>query len=230
MKAVAVLVIVAVLLAVAGTLAFRVAAFERDMATVDEAISTQEYAEAANKLTEASGHLASTGWVPRFGDHARGEMKARQAALKYWQQEYKELLPREADPVGAVEGEDVGLQMLVANGAYRAGQMKAKDREQSFQAIQDAVSGYMTVLKGQNWDERAAYNYEFLVRVRDELRNGKRKGLPPPPMEQQGNNGEAGAPFEPTNTKAFEIYIPLEEQERTKASEAGKAAPNARKG
>jgi len=230
MKAVAVLVIVAALLAVAGTLAFRVAAFERDMATVDEAISTQEYKEAAGKLTEASDHLASAGWVPRFGDRARGEMKARQAALKYWQQQYKELLPREADPVGAVEGEDVGLQMLVANGAYRVGQMKAKDREQSFQAIQDAVSGYMTVLKGQNWDERAAYNYEFLVRVRDELRNGKRKALPPPPMEQQGNNGEAGQPFEPTNTKAFEIYIPLEEQERTKASEAGKAAPNARKG
>jgi hypothetical protein len=191
------------------------------MATVDEAISTQEYAEAAGKLTEASATSPRPAGC-RVRRPCPREMKARQAALKYWQQEYKELLPREADPVGAVEGEDVGLQMLVANGAYRVGQMKAKDREQSFQAIQDAVSGYMTVLKGPNWDERAAYNYEFLVRVRDELRNGKRKALPPPPMEQQGNNGEAGAPFEPTNTKAFEIYIPLEEQERTKASEAGK--------
>ena len=38
------------------------------------------------------------------------------------------------------------------------------------------------------------------------------------------------APFEPTDTRAFEVYIPLEEAERNKASEAGKAAPNARKG
>jgi hypothetical protein len=200
------------------------------MALVEEDLSTQQYADASTALSSASGALGWTGWIPRFGERARAEVKSRQAELRYWQQQYKELMPREADPVGAVEGEDVGLQMFVANGVYRAGQVKAKDKDQSIQALQDAVSGYMTVLKGKSWDERAAYNYEYLVRVRDELRNGKRKALPPPPMEQEGNNGEAGAPFEPTNTKAFEIYIPLEEQERTKASEAGKASPNARKG
>jgi hypothetical protein len=230
MKTVIALIVLVVLLTAAGILSFRVAAFERDMATVDEELSTQQYADAASTLTRASGHLRWTGWLPKFGAQAHADIKMRQASLQYWQQQYKELMPREADPVGAVEAEDVGLQMLVANGVYRAGQIKAKDREQSIQALQDAVSGYMTVLKGPAWDERAAYNFEFLVRVRDELRNGKRKALPPPPMEQQGNNGEAGEPFEPTNTKAFEIYIPLEEQERTKASEAGKASPNKRKG
>jgi hypothetical protein len=230
MKTVIALIVLVVLLGAAGFLSFRVAAFERDMATVDEDLSTQQYVDAASMLTHASADLRWTGWLPTFGARARADIKMRQASLQYWQQQYKALMPREADPVGAVEAEDVGLQMLVANGVYRAGQIKAKDREQSIQALQDAVSGYMTVLKGPAWDERAAYNYEFLVRVRDELRNGKRKALPPPPMEQQGNNGEAGEPFEPTNTKAFEIYIPLEEQERTKASEAGKASPNQRKG
>jgi hypothetical protein len=230
MKTVVLLVVLAVLLSVAGTLAFRVAAYERDMAAVDEQLSTEEYAQAAGRLADASRHMNGTGWIPRFGARARADIKARQAALQYWQQQYKALMPREADPVGAAEGDEVGLQMLIANGVYRIGQAKAKDREQSVQALQDAVSGYMTVLKGPAWDERAAYNFEFLVRVRDELRNGKRKALPPPPTEQKGNNGDAGEPFEPTNTKAFEIYIPLEEQERTKASEAGKASPNQRKG
>jgi hypothetical protein len=230
MKAVVVLVLLAILLAVGATLTFRVAAFERTMANVDEQLSTQQYAEAAGELSQASRLLGWIGWIPRFGVGARGEIASREAALHYWQQQYKELMPREADPVGAVENEDIGLQMLVANGVYRVGQTKAKDRDQALQALQDSVSAYMTVLKGQKWDERAAYNYEFVVRVREELRNNKRKALPPPPMEQKGNNGEAGEPFEPTNTKAFEVYIPLEEQERKKASEAGKASPNARKG
>ena len=230
MKSVTVYLIAALIFAAVGVVALTASRLERNLADAQEQTTTQQYALAQKSLDAADGRLRYARWIPRIGGDTVREVRARQAALQYWQQQYKELLPREADPVGAVEGEDVGLQMLVANGAYRVGQMKAKDREQSFQALQDAVSGYMTVLKGANWDERAAYNYEFLVRVRDELRNGKRKTLPPPPMEQQGNNGEAGEPFEPTNTKAFEIYIPLEEQERTKASEAGKAAPNARKG
>src|SRR5262252_3220408 len=107
MKTVVLLVVLAVLLTVAGNLAFRVAAFERDMAAVDEQLSRQEYSEAAGRLADASKHMNGTGWIPRFGARARADIKVRQAALQYWQQQYKALMPREADPVGAVEGEDV---------------------------------------------------------------------------------------------------------------------------
>lgn len=238
MKTVIILLLAAVVLAVAGTAAFRVAAFERDMSAVEEHLATQDYAAAATRLDEAAKQVGYARWVPRLGKQAAADMKARRAALQYWQRQYSELLPRDADPVGAVENEPVDLQMLVANGAYRAGQVKAAKTDQTkgdgkdaaLQTLQEAIGGYLTVLKGPVWDERAAYNYEFLVRVREELAKGKRKEMPPPPEEQDGSNGEAGAPFEPTNTKAFEVYIPLEEGERNKASEAGKSAPNARKG
>jgi hypothetical protein len=238
MKSVAILVVAAIVLAVAGTAAFGVAAFERDMSAVEEHLAVQDYAAAAAKLDDASTYTRYARWVPRLGAQASADIKARRAALQYWQRQYSALLPRDADPVGAVEGEPVELQMLVANGAYRAGQVKAAATDQakgaskdaSMQTLQEAIGGYLTVLKGPVWDERAAYNYEFLVRVREDIAKGKRKELPPPPEEQDGANGEAGAPFEPTNTKAFEVYIPLEEGERNKASEAGKAAPNARKG
>src|SRR3954447_26231668 len=99
MKAVAVLVVLAVLLAVAGTLAFRVAAFERDMAAVEEDLSTQRYGDAATALSRASEALGWTGWMPRFGVRAHADINTRQAELRYWQQQYKELMPREADPV-----------------------------------------------------------------------------------------------------------------------------------
>ena len=235
MKSVIILLFAALVLAVAGTVAFGVAAFERDMSSVEEHLATQDYASAATRLDDAAAHVGYARWLPRIGAQASADIKARRAALQYWNRQYDALLPRDADPVGAVEGEPVDLQMLVANGAYRAGQLKAASKEgagkdASMQTLQEAIGGYLTVLKGPAWDERAAYNYEFLVRVREDIAKGRRKQLPPPPEEQNGSNGEAGAPFEPTNTKAFEVYIPLEESERNKASEAGKAAPNARKG
>jgi len=238
MKTVILLLAAAVVLAVAGTAAFGVAAFERDMSAVEEHFATQDYAAAAARLDDAATYAGYARWIPGVGARASADIKARRAALQYWQRQYSALLPRDADPVGAVEGEPVELQMLVANGAYRAGQVKAAGTDQakgpgkdaSLQTLQEAIGGYLTVLKGPVWDERAAYNYEFLVRVREDIAKGKRKELPPPPEEQDGSNGEAGAPFEPTNTKACEVYIPLEEGERNKASEAGKAAPNARKG
>jgi len=235
MKTVILLLAAAVVLAVAGTAAFGVAAFERDMSAVEEHFATQDYAAAAARLDDAATYAGYARWIPGVGARASADIKARRAALQYWQRQYDALLPRDADPVGAVEGEPVDLQMLVANGAYRAGQVKAATqggagKDASMQTLQEAIGGYLTVLKGPAWDERAAYNYEFLVRVREDIAKGRRKQLPPPPEEQNGSNGEAGAPFEPTNTKAFEVYIPLEEAERNKASEAGKAAPNARKG
>ena len=54
MKAVIVLVVLAVLLAIGSTLAFRVAAVERDLANADEELSTQQYAEAGSSLSHAS--------------------------------------------------------------------------------------------------------------------------------------------------------------------------------
>lgn len=230
MKATVVLLVLAVALAGAGTMAISVAGFERDMALAEESLATQEYDMAADALAQASGRLRASRWIPRWGAAAQRDIRTHQATLQYWQRQYSAMLPREADPVGAVEGEDVALQMLVANAAYRAGQARATDRESAVQALNEAVSGYMTVLKHDEWDERAAYNFEFLARVRDDIAKGRRKALPPPPEEQEASNGEEGAPVEASDMKAFEVYIPLEEKERNKASEAGKGAPNARKG
>ena len=159
---------------------------------------------------------------------AARDLRARQASAQYWQRQYSELLPRDADPVGAVEGEHVSLQVVVANGLYRAGQQRATTRETSAQALDEAITGYMTVLKSENWDERAAYNYEYLVRLRADLAKGRRQA--PAPDQQDASLGTAGAPGKTTDMKKFEVYIPLEGEERNQAAEAGKATPNKRKG
>ena len=99
------------------------------------------------------------------------------------------------------------------------------------QALDEAVAGYLTVLKSDTWDARAAYNYEYLARLRSELAKGRGKATPPPPEEAlNASLGTAGAPGKTSDTKKFEVYIPLEGAERNTAANAGKAKPNARKG
>jgi hypothetical protein len=68
-----------------------------------------------------------------------------------------------------------------------------------------------------------------VVRLRDEIAKGRR---PPTPAPQEGSDlGEGGAPTPATSMKGFEIYIPLEGNERTpEGGEAGKASAKQRKG
>jgi hypothetical protein len=221
--------IAAVVLALAGGVSLGVGAFERHMAAAEEGLVTLRYDEAAASLAEAGRYAEYGRWIPGTGGPVARALRTREAALQYWQRQYDALLPRESDPVGAVDADNAALQLLVADSAYRAVQGRAVGREATIQLLDETIAGYVTVLSGDTWDERAAYNYEYLVRVRDELARGRRQSLPPPD-EQDAAPGEPGAPAASPDMKSFEIYIPLEGEERNKASEAGKAAPNARKG
>jgi hypothetical protein len=96
------------------------------------------------------------------------------------------------------------------------------------QALDEAIGSYMAVLKSDTWNADAAYNYEYLLRLRTEVAQGKRK--PGSIQEKTDNLGEQGTPAQNSSTKKFEIYIPLEGSERTESGEAGKGAPIKKKG
>jgi hypothetical protein len=219
----------AIVLALAGVVSLRVGAFERQMAAAEERLATLQYEDAAAALTEANALARYGRWAPGGGERVARDLEAHDASLQYWQRQYDAVLPRDADPVGAVEPDNTQLQLVVANAAYRAGQLKASGREATIQMLDETISGYATLLAGEGWDERAAYNYEYLVRVRDEIARGRRKTVPPPP-EDDSAMGSAGAPAQASETQKFEIYVPLEGEERNEAAEAGKSGPKGRKG
>jgi hypothetical protein len=86
----------------------------------------------------------------------------------------------------------------------------------------------MAVLKNDSWNADAAFNYEYLLRLRTEIAQGKRK--PGAMAEKTDNLGEQGSPAQNNSTKKFEIYVPLEGSERTESGEAGKGAVIQKKG
>jgi hypothetical protein len=219
----------AIAAAAVGIAGLTTARLQRHMADAQERIATRQYEAARASLDEAEGYIEYTGWIPGVGDESLREVRARKAALQYWEGQYEAVLPAQAEPVAGVDETNVELQLVVANAAFRAGLKGEKDRTATVQALNEAAGGYLTVLKNNRWHEDAAYNYEYVVRLRDEVAKGRR---PPAGQPDQGADlGESGAPSPATSLKGFEIYIPLEGNEKApEGGEAGKAEAKQRKG
>ena len=147
-----------------------------------------------------------------------------------WHRQYDAVLPAGAEPVAAVDEENVELQLVVANSAYRVNQTQFKDKQSTIKALEETAAGYLTVLKNNTWHPDAAFNYEYIIRLRDAAAKGSQ---PPPPQknEEESDNGESGAPTPATSQEGFQIYIPLEQGEKNPTGgEAGKASAKERKG
>jgi len=229
MKSFLAFIIAALVLAVIGAACLGVAHLENSMADAQQRVSTLQYQDAKTSLDDAKQYADHARWVPWLGHDERQEIKAREAAVQYWEKKYDAIVPAQAEPVAAVGDESVELQLVVANGEYRLGQMESKDKASTMKALDQAAAGYLTVLKNNTWHPDAAYNYEYLLRLRGDIAQGKRK--PTSSQDKSDNLGEQGAPAQNSaNSKKFEIYVPLEGSERTESGEAGKGAPIKKKG
>jgi hypothetical protein len=219
--------VAALLVAGAGLAALGAGAFERHLADAEEQVATDRFADAADHLTEADRYAAYARWIPQIGARAERDLATRRAALQYWKKDYTGVLPRDADPVGAVDTANVDLQQVVANASYRGAQRKMTDKAAALQALDESIGNYLAVLKNAEWNADAAFNYEYLVRLRAEIAQGKKK---PTTQEKSDTLGEQGQPAQNSSTKKFEIYVPLEGSERQESGEAGKGAPINKKG
>lgn len=219
----------AVILAAAGLFALGSGYFERDLADAQQHLATERFTEAQDRLAEAEHYASYARWIPQLGARTERELETRRAALLYWKKQYDAVLPREADPVGAVDAGNVDLQLVVANAALRSALRRATDKAAQLQALDEAIGGYMAVLKNDTWHPDAAFNYEYLVRLRAELAQGRRRSAGTS-EETSDNLGAQGQPAQTSSTKKFEIYVPLEGSERTESGEAGKGTPIQKKG
>ena len=228
-KSVTAYLVAALVFLAAGIAGLTASRLERALADAQERTSTQQYRLAQESLADADGYLRYARWVPGVGEKTTREVRARQAALLYWQGDFAKVLPAQAEPVAAVDESNVELQLVVANAAFRTGLVGVTERAAALQALSEAANGYMTVLKNNTWHEEAAYNYEYVIRLRDEIAKGRR---PPSDQPQQGMElGENGAPSDATSTKGFQIYVPLQGEEKSpEGGDAGKATEKVRKG
>ena len=121
-----------------------------------------------------------------------------------------------------------GLSLGNLASTRNAGQV-SQPRAAALQVLSEIANGYLTVLKNNTWHEEAAYNYEYVIRLRDEVAKGRR--LPPDAPPSDMELGSRGAPSDATSTKGFQIYVPLQGDEKSpEGGDAAKATEKTRKG
>ena len=230
MKGITRYIVGALVLAILGCACLGASRLDGEMANAQKAMLLSDYGSADASLGTAEHYYRYISRVPWVGEEPLNDVRARQAAIKYWQRQYSALAPpNRTDPVADVAPDNVQLQFIVAGAVYRAGLPRVKDRATALAVLNSAISAYRVVLSNASHPEdaygkRAAYNYEYVVRTRDEIRKGLRRVL----LLPNGNPGE-GQTEGPQFKREFQQYVPLEKDERFKPG-VGQFGPPSRKG
>jgi hypothetical protein len=234
MKGIAGYAIGAIILAILGGTCLGASRLDRQMVGAQQALLTSDYDAADASLQVVERYYQYASRVPWVGDGLVNDVRARRAAVNYWQRKYSNLAPADrTDPVADVEADNLPLQMIVADAVYRDRPTRAKDRTTMVQMLGSSIEAYRTVLSNARrpedgpYAEVAAYNYEYVVRLRNEILNGRRRELPPPVDTRTFGSG--GKPEEPKFQNEFKEYVPLEKEERPDPK-ASKMPPPPRKG
>jgi hypothetical protein len=220
----AVLAIAAAVLIAMGRAERRLIEARRDFATLQF-----DRAHAAAAGAGEPGLFAR--WLPGFAARRSGAREQHDASA-YWAA--REGRSGENAPAAARGETDPRLLILAANQKYRSVDFKREQRL-LLQDLREVVDAYGDVLKRAPWQFDAAYNYQYVARVRAVIARrapGRAAAELPAPLEPPLHtiHGRSGAESPGLQTNEFKVIVPHQSDERREEQEAGKSAPRARKG
>jgi hypothetical protein len=224
----------------AGRLEGRVADAHEELALLRYTALDAEYGD----IDQAMTYVRRVPWV---ADSLVDDVEEHRAASEYWQARYDALAPQR-DASGAVIEQQPAVLAMAANAAYRTGQRESSDRTAMLRRLDTAVKSYAELLKKSPNNVDAAYNYEYLVRLRETA--SKAKPVPPGKREDPARvlqqltglvmagdlpegktvHGDPGSPPPNTDMTQFKMHIPIRPDERQGGSDAGQGKVKIRKG
>jgi hypothetical protein len=207
--------IIVVVLVAAGAILWRSSEHERRLAAAERDLVTLKYDDAATAAAQPGGRLV--GLMPLSS--ATADAKRLASTAGYWRGDYD----------AAIENPDAKL--LAANATYR----KIREAGGSWQAVvgrmDSLVKQYAEIIRENPNNPEAAFNYEYVVRLRSVIAQRKQ---PVPPLNARNSgitiHGFPGAPPEASDMKKFKMIVPMRPDERLEAEKAGKGTTKVRKG
>jgi hypothetical protein len=152
--------------------------------------------------------------VPTVLDKWRNELKISRARVMYWEKNYPELISNEGQDQ---DGENSNLRFIRANASYRnvENEKNKKNKKNLAKGMENAIHGYVYTIRNDSENLNAAFNYEYLLRVRsDTTTNKKPSGEPSSPI--QGIHGQKGQQVQRGDEGKIRIHIPLTDEEADK--------------
>ena len=123
------------------------------------------------------------------------------------------------------------LKLLAANAEYRALRRTGGPWQTVVSRLDSIAKRYADVLRTQPDSEEAAYNYEFVLRMRAGVLKGKQPLVAgDSAFDALTVHGQVGAPPQDSDAKKFRMIVPMLPDERQEAEEAGRSGQKVRKG
>ena len=232
-------VILALLLFAAGAAAWSEAKLTRRVADAHERLATLRY-DAGDDLSDATPFWQR---LPIDVGSASQDVSRHRAAVSYWGARYKPLIEM-TGVTGDVPPSDSTLLFVAANATFRESAPDDIDRKGALERLDRVVQAYGDVLRKDADYVDAAYNYEYVSRVRDALakappvRPGREpRKAPEPPVESSVDlpagptlHGRPGGPPEGTDMSDFKTISPMRYDEREEQTDPGRGTTIRRKG
>lgn len=197
--------LVAMILGGVATAALTASRIDRRVARAQRQLATLELEGPEAIFAELASYLDFAETMPWLFGETRAELSTRRVTLRYWRGEYEGILADYGDTAAPEVAENLPLQAILANASYRASLDPDAEREQILQALDSAISVYLGVLQQSPDHLDAAYNYEYLVRLRADIASGAEI-----PMTSQNPHGREGEAPEDSDLEDIKIYVPVQ--------------------
>jgi hypothetical protein len=157
-------------------------------------------------------------------DIADDASPSSRAVASYWSGAYERLT---TTPEAAEREQDPRLMLLSANAAYRAAERATSTQPRSarVQQLDAVIQAYASALKAPLFMPDAAYNYEYVVRLREGIARARGNTVQPQAKAAATTpsvdlpigptiHGRPGGPPPETKGEEFEIITPMEYGDR----------------
>lgn len=217
MRSSAAYIVLVLVLVATGAVSWFAGKSEERVAAAEYNFVTLRYERAADELQEATRAGIFDPLVRRISPLASNET----AAARYWSGDYESLNG----------SDDPSIKLLEANAEYRALRRAGGQWQQVVTRLDTIAKKYGDVIRAEPNNEDAAYNYEFVLRLRSIVATAKQPLAPTDPTASGLSvHGVPGAPPEESDAKKFKMIVPMLPDERQEAEEAGRAGRKVRKG
>jgi hypothetical protein len=169
MKTVAGGIILAVVFFAAGAVAFAEARLARQIAEAHQRLATLHY-DTNDGIDAAATPLAKASWL---GGSLAADVDRHRTLVQYWRAQYDVLKPLTTMMASSQTTRDPAVMLIAANAAFRASHPEAGERKGAIERLDTVMQAYADVLRADPNAVDAAYNYEYVVRMREMLAKAK---------------------------------------------------------
>jgi hypothetical protein len=220
--------VVVILLLAGGEVFRRTATFEDALSTAQEQLTTQNPADSPAQDDARVAPLVAA--LPVVGPPIRTDLRRQRALAAYWRGDYSGAdlsSPRNGE---APDGQpaDATIRFIAANAMLRDLARQPGNSQALVRGLDAVLKAYVSVLEVDPNAVDAAYNYEFVSRLRGAAAAGRGSGIKMP--LESSMNGDKGSPPPQTKPNEFNIIVPLSPEERQEQFEPGAGGVPRRKG